>query len=197
MKNRAKGTSTKANRCEKRTFRRINRAFLARYSIHKEESRQQKPDWDMFTLNSLGPEGVSFNYYSKLKRGSLIDLRIAFPAVSASPFNCTGTIIRNGKKHHSSVYFTYKIAAAFTDISNRKKAQLVKGIDEYYKMVNKNAEIPKNIKGDVWMRDRAKCVKCKGRQDLEFHYIFPLTEGGAVVKENIQLVCHHCSTLAT
>jgi len=178
---------------ERRSYMRINRPLLAKYSVHLAgDKKTNSASWDMFTINSLGPEGASFNYYKKLQIGSLADLRIAFPAISKAPIAHTGTIIRNTQKSYSSVFFSFHIATVFADIGNRKKALLVKGIEEYYRMLNKNAEITKEIKGDVWMRDRARCVKCSSKKDLEFCYIFPISKGGATVTENIHLLCQNC-----
>jgi len=50
--------------------------------------------------------------------------------------------------------------------------------------------IPTSVKLAVWTRDKGRCVKCRGRDNLHFDHIIPYSKGGSsLVAENIQLLC--------
>lgn len=53
-----------------------------------------------------------------------------------------------------------------------------------------NRMIPPSVKLEVWKRDKGKCVKCGGTDNLHFDHIIPFSKGGSsLVAENIQILC--------
>ncbi len=53
--------------------------------------------------------------------------------------------------------------------------------------------IPDSVRLFVWQRDRGQCVKCGGREKLEFDHIIPVASGGSNTERNIQLLCEGCN----
>jgi len=53
--------------------------------------------------------------------------------------------------------------------------------------------IPENVRFFVWRRDGGKCVKCGGKENLEFDHIIPISKGGSSTERNIQLLCEKCN----
>lgn len=53
--------------------------------------------------------------------------------------------------------------------------------------------IADEVKAFVWNRDGGCCVKCGGRERLEFDHIIPVSMGGANTARNLQLLCEPCN----
>lgn len=53
--------------------------------------------------------------------------------------------------------------------------------------------IPQSVQMFVWQRDQGRCVRCGGRERLEFDHIIPVAEGGSSTERNIQLLCEACN----
>lgn len=53
--------------------------------------------------------------------------------------------------------------------------------------------IPKNVRLEVYNRDRGECVDCGSTTDLEYDHIIPFQKGGANTTQNIQLLCQSCN----
>ena len=53
--------------------------------------------------------------------------------------------------------------------------------------------IPEDVRFFVWRRDGGKCVKCGGKENLEFDHIIPISKGGSSTERNIQLLCEQCN----
>jgi len=50
--------------------------------------------------------------------------------------------------------------------------------------------IPTDVKKEVWKRDKGKCVRCGGKQNLHFDHLLPFSKGGtSLLAINIQLLC--------
>lgn len=58
---------------------------------------------------------------------------------------------------------------------------------------DKRAPLSDDVKLFVWNRDGGKCVKCGGREKLEFDHIIPFSKGGSDTTRNIQLLCEKCN----
>lgn len=57
-------------------------------------------------------------------------------------------------------------------------------------LVDHNRLIPKEVKLEVWRRDKGRCVICGSKDNLHFDHIIPYSKGGSsLVAENIQLLC--------
>jgi hypothetical protein len=54
--------------------------------------------------------------------------------------------------------------------------------------------IPEGLRVGIWRRAGGKCMKCGGRQQLDFSYLTPQNRGGTATAENIQLLCARCRT---
>jgi Holliday junction resolvasome RuvABC ATP-dependent DNA helicase subunit len=53
--------------------------------------------------------------------------------------------------------------------------------------------IPSSVRMEVWRRDGGKCVKCGGRERLEYDHIIPIAKGGSNTARNIELLCENCN----
>ena len=53
--------------------------------------------------------------------------------------------------------------------------------------------IPGALMRAVWRRDGGRCVRCGGRERLEFDHIIPVSLGGATSERNLQLLCEGCN----
>jgi len=171
----------------------MNRPFLTKFQAHGLESdKYNERDWDMLTLDNLSASGVAFRHCSGIEPGQQILMHIIFPAVSETPIPTIARIVRNERITHSSVYFIFHVGAQFIGIDSNKRQMIKENIDEFFKTLDFNTDIPLEIKAEVWMRDKAHCTKCATKKDLGFYYNFPLTEGGAIAVENVLLLCKPC-----
>ena len=59
--------------------------------------------------------------------------------------------------------------------------------------LKKREPISEKVKMAVWRRDGGKCVKCGGREKLEFDHIIPLSKEGSNTVRNIELLCEKCN----
>ncbi len=79
----------------------------------------------------------------------------------------------------------------------RKFRKLQKEIRLYEKMESKNEllnePISEEVKFTVWRRDRGKCVKCGGKENLELDHIIPVSKGGSSTEKNVQILCEKCN----
>ncbi len=53
--------------------------------------------------------------------------------------------------------------------------------------------IPDGVRMFVWQRDGGACVRCGGREKLEFDHIIPVADGGSSTERNVQLLCEPCN----
>jgi hypothetical protein len=52
--------------------------------------------------------------------------------------------------------------------------------------------IPQDVREAVWRRERGRCVRCGGKEELKFKHLVPVAVGGQDTPENIRLVCKPC-----
>ncbi len=52
--------------------------------------------------------------------------------------------------------------------------------------------IPERLRVAVWRQSGGKCAQCGGHRQLEFDFVKPLGQGGAVAESNIQMLCDKC-----
>jgi len=55
--------------------------------------------------------------------------------------------------------------------------------------------IPPEVRGEVWRREKGKCLRCGCREHLEFHHIIPLSLGGGNTAKNMELLCGGCARM--
>jgi 5-methylcytosine-specific restriction endonuclease McrA len=53
--------------------------------------------------------------------------------------------------------------------------------------------IPDDLKQYVWQRDAGRCRHCGGQYELQYDHIIPVTIGGAMTPENLQILCGPCN----
>jgi len=59
--------------------------------------------------------------------------------------------------------------------------------------VDDRQPISDDVKTFVWQRDKGRCVKCGGNENLEFDHIIPFSKGGSSTGRNLQLLCEKCN----
>lgn len=57
----------------------------------------------------------------------------------------------------------------------------------------KRAPIADEVRAFVWNRDGGCCVRCSGKERLEFDHIIPVSMGGGNTARNLQLLCEPCN----
>lgn len=76
------------------------------------------------------------------------------------------------------------------------KTKITQKAQELYPRNNMNERrqpLADEVKIFVWQRDGGKCVKCGGRENLEYDHIIPVSKGGSNTERNIQLLCEKCN----
>ena len=49
------------------------------------------------------------------------------------------------------------------------------------------------VRRKVWIRNKGQCTACGSRNDLQYDYIVPISEGGNNTLDNLQLLCETCN----
>jgi hypothetical protein len=52
--------------------------------------------------------------------------------------------------------------------------------------------VPEQVRREVWLRDRGRCVDCGTPTSLAFDHILPLAAGGSNMAQNLELRCQPC-----
>ena len=81
----------------------------------------------------------------------------------------------------------------FPNYKDRDNHWFMKLSKPTFRELNKREGIPKQIRDDVWNRDKGKCVECGSKKKLEFDHIIPHSKGGANTYRNLQLLCELCN----
>lgn len=59
---------------------------------------------------------------------------------------------------------------------------------------SRSRRIPKQVKEEVWKRDKGRCVECGSRENLEYGHIIAFSKGGSNTVRNVELLCEKCNT---
>lgn len=54
--------------------------------------------------------------------------------------------------------------------------------------------VPEQVRHEVWMRDRGRCVDCGTLTGLAFDHVLPPAAGGSNMTQNLELRCRPCQT---
>jgi 5-methylcytosine-specific restriction endonuclease McrA len=49
------------------------------------------------------------------------------------------------------------------------------------------------VRRKVWIRNKGQCAACGSRENLQYDYILPTSEGGTNTLDNLQLLCKSCN----
>ena len=49
------------------------------------------------------------------------------------------------------------------------------------------------VRRKVWIRNKGQCAACGSRNDLQYDYIMPISDGGHNTLDNLQLLCETCN----
>jgi hypothetical protein len=58
---------------------------------------------------------------------------------------------------------------------------------------DRSRQIPSDVKQEVWMRDKGKCVQCGSDVNLHFDHDVPFSKGGSSTADNIRILCARCN----
>jgi hypothetical protein len=72
----------------------------------------------------------------------------------------------------------------------RARADLL-GIEDHAAL---NGAVPDDVRREVWIRDRGRCVDCGVESGLVFDYVLPPAGGGSSTVANLELRCRPCQS---
>jgi len=110
-------------------------------------------------------------------------------------------LIKVYEKIHSGIWVyngIFRLIDALQEESNNRKvfkfrlelSDKLVDVNTDRELVDHNRLIPKEVKLEVWRRDKGRCVICGSKDNLHFDHIIPYSKGGSsLVAENIQLLC--------
>jgi hypothetical protein len=110
-------------------------------------------------------------------------------------------LIKVYEKIHSGIWVyngIFRLIDAWQEESNNRKvfkfrlglSDKLVDVNTGRELVDRNRLIPKEVKLEVWRRDKGRCVICGSKDNLHFDHIIPYSKGGSsLVAENIQLLC--------
>jgi len=95
-------------------------------------------------------------------------------------------------------YAPLELAALIRDKETRRLAKLQRAMVKMHPEASPlsppgRSPIPDAVKQFVWRRDGGCCVKCGGRERLEYDHIIPVAKGGSSTARNLQLLCENCN----
>jgi len=109
-----------------RQYKRLKKPFVIRFRVHQDDDFSDVfGGWNIVTAEDLSAGGALFIYDQQLEVGSMLDLKINFPAFE-NPITCNAKVVRVEQLKHSAFYH---IAIMFTDIKDNEKEILNSAVD--------------------------------------------------------------------
>ena len=78
-------------------------------------------------------------------------------------------------------------------VIEREKADLAVALGVPETEMGNRERLSPEVRRAVWIRDQGRCVRCGGRERLEFDHIIPVSRGGGNTERNIELLCETCN----
>jgi len=76
------------------------------------------------------------------------------------------------------------------EADSKEVVEFVRGLS---KPSRHSRHIPREIRQEVWRRDKGQCTNCGSTELLEFDHIIPVAKGGSSTARNVQLLCDTCN----
>lgn len=100
---------------------------------------------------------------------------------------------RFGKKRTESNEPKEQIPSKAVEVPKKSTLQLTSDV----KPARNERYISKELKHQVWQRDKGSCRKCGSRRNIQYDHVRPIAKGGLTTYENLRLLCFQCNQRAS
>ena len=141
-------------------------------------------DQEMYEENSkLTQNGLFFNAATEFKDGKRSPEMVkVYEKIRDGIWSYDGIFeLLDGWIEESKGRKVFKFKLEITDQGEHKNADI---------KIDHNRLIPKEVKIEVWKRDKGRCIVCGTTENLHFDHIIPFSKGGSSLDpKNIQILC--------